>query len=1634
MLYYLVQVSNNGNVYDKFSLSVYNHACNGLDFDPLNSRLLDLDGNEITETPWISPFNTYQFLIELVAPIGSNPFHFSCHDLTASSVVNPGVSDVGTTQTEILGSPKYPLVNISKIESKDPVERGELYTYTIFVFNSNDKYPALNFKFYENYDPSIEFVSAVPAPDAGTNNVWSLGSLGYGLDSAKTIFVTVRVVDDPVCSGLITNTVECSYTNQNKYPTATAYTTILGHPDLVVTKSVVTVPTPAVIGGDLYYTLKYKNIGNCVADNVVLKDFFDNSHLNPLSLAGGVVSGGVIQWNLNTLNPGDSGQIIYSMMIDPAASFNPGVTLIRNYVNISTSVTESDYNNNNAMAVVSLTLLPDLKIHKTNPDTLLVGVPYTYTITVENIGDHNASDISLADVLPSTLQFVSASDGGSISAGKITWPTVSSLNANASFSRSVTVIPLCTAIPSVVNEANASCVTIELNYSNNYIAVQSVVVDEEIPEILCIDSQKVVTNSGCTYVVSNTDWDAAASDNCDVSDVSYVISGATTGSGTSLNGVAFSVGVSTVTWTVTDKSGNTASCSFTVEVTDAEPPVFVTCQDGNEFTLPTDSGYNTYTHVSTGWDAVASDNCGIDSLFYTLNGATSGTGESLDGVVFNLGNTVVVWTAIDNSGNESTCSFTVIVNDEESPDFSFCLSGNNQSVNTDPSVNTYTQPDNSWDATASDNNGIASLTYELSGVTTGNGTSLAGVAFNIGTTTVTFTAVDSSGNESVCTFDVIVSDNEFPVFSFCLSGNDQSVNTDPGASTYTQPDNSWDATASDNNGIASLAYELTGATTGSGTSLAGVAFNIGTTTITYTAVDSSGNISFCIFDVIVSDNENPVFSFCLSGNDQSVNTDPGFSTYTQPDNSWDATASDNNGIASLTYKLSGATSGSGTSLAGVAFNIGTTTVTYTAVDSSGNESVCIFDVIVSDIEFPVFSFCLSGNDQSVNTDVGADTYTQPDSSWDATVTDNDGIAGLTYELTGATTGSGESLAGVVFNIGTTTVTYTAVDSSGNISVCTFDVIVSDNEFPVFSFCLSGNNQVVRTDDGANTYTQPDNSWDATASDNNGIASLTYELTGATNGSGTSLAGVAFNIGTTTVTYTAVDSSGNISKCIFDVIVSDNEDPVFTFCLGGSDQEVSTDPGANTYTHSGAGWDATATDNNGIASLTYELSGATTGSGVTLDGVVFALGTTTVVWTAIDLAGNISLCVYQVTVVDNEEPEIECPANLNFCSIDEIEIGTATATDNVGVVSITNNAPAVFPVGTTVVTWVATDAQGNSDSCEQIIVVTQISSVFAGKDAEFCQGTTSYTFNDAEAGNYKYLTWSVESGSGSFDDPSILNATYLPPVNESGTVTLKLVAYSNGTCPETSDIVNLRLFEKPVISAIEPDAICSGETTGLSVTGASYYWWSPGNMEGSFVEVSPMESTIYTVVGTTKEGCQDTTLINLTVKPSPDVTLTASAYEVNIGDEVYLQANGADFYYWNLEELNADHGSLIITENTIVDVLGIAGNGCTDRDTVEIRILGYHNLFIPEGYSPNADGIHDHFDIIGIDAYPSNVLKIYNRWGSLVYVSKGYHNEWDGFSNSDLINGKTKLPEGTYYYILDLGDGSQLLSGSVYISR
>jgi gliding motility-associated-like protein len=97
------------------------------------------------------------------------------------------------------------------------------------------------------------------------------------------------------------------------------------------------------------------------------------------------------------------------------------------------------------------------------------------------------------------------------------------------------------------------------------------------------------------------------------------------------------------------------------------------------------------------------------------------------------------------------------------------------------------------------------------------------------------------------------------------------------------------------------------------------------------------------------------------------------------------------------------------------------------------------------------------------------------------------------------------------------------------------------------------------------------------------------------------------------------------------------------------------------------------------------------------------------------------------------------------------------------------------------------------------------------------------------------------------------------------------------------------------------------------------------------------------------------------------------------------------------------------------------------------------FFIPEGFSPNGDGINDQFEIKGLEKYKAVEIEIFNRWGNIVYQSKNYGvgngktGYWDGTDTSGMRVGSGPVPSGTYYYILKM-NGHENISGAVYLDR
>ena len=347
--------------------------------------------------------------------------------------------------------------------------------------------------------------------------------------------------------------------------------------------------------------------------------------------------------------------------------------------------------------------------------------------------------------------------------------------------------------------------------------------------------------------------------------------------GSSISGV----GVGTYTVTVTDANGCTDSDAGTVVQNDPTPPTIICPATAN---ISMDAGLCT-SSASIG-TPTTDDNCGVASVVVDNPGP------------YSVGTTTVTWTVTDDNGNTATCSQDVVVTDDEDPTITCPATAN---ISMDAGL--CTSSASIGTPTTDDNCGVASVVVDNPG------------PYSVGTTTVTWTVTDDNGNTATCSQDVVVTDDENPTITCPATAN---ISMDAGLCTSSASIGT--PTTDDNCGVASVVVDNAGP------------YSVGTTTVTWTVTDDNGNTATCSQDVVVTDDEDPTILGCPSD----IDITPA-SSNCSPEVTWDIPQADDNCSATL----------SSTHNSGDSFPVGTTTVTYTATDASGNETTCSFDVTIT---------------------------------------------------------------------------------------------------------------------------------------------------------------------------------------------------------------------------------------------------------------------------------------------------------------------------------------------------------------------------------------------------------------------------------------------------------------------------------------------------------------------------------------------------------------------------------------------------------------------------------------------------------------------------------------------------------------
>jgi gliding motility-associated-like protein len=271
--------------------------------------------------------------------------------------------------------------------------------------------------------------------------------------------------------------------------------------------------------------------------------------------------------------------------------------------------------------------------------------------------------------------------------------------------------------------------------------------------------------------------------------------------------------------------------------------------------------------------------------------------------------------------------------------------------------------------------------------------------------------------------------------------------------------------------------------------------------------------------------------------------------------------------------------------------------------------------------------------------------------------------------------------------------------------------------------------------------------------------------------------------------------------------------------------------------------------------------------------------------------------------------------------------------------------------------------------------------------------------------------------------------------------VRLVAYSGGICVSLETIKTIVLKAVPEVAFSALSSVCQ-EITPFLITQASELYNFSGTFRFSGTGVtsagrfSPLTAGVGThqlkYVFTAQNGCADSASRSITVFATPTVNAGRDTI-ILAGGTVQLQAQaagtGLDYQWTPITYLSDPQiaNPIASPNDDILYTLTVSSNqGCLAADNVFIKVLQLPE--IPNAFTPNADGYNDVWNIRYLQSYTNATVEIFNRYGQQVYYSVGYANPWDGrFKNEE-------LPMGTYYYIINPGNGRKAMTGAVTLIK
>jgi len=351
---------------------------------------------------------------------------------------------------------------------------------------------------------------------------------------------------------------------------------------------------------------------------------------------------------------------------------------------------------------------------------------------------------------------------------------------------------------------------------------------------------------------------------------------------------------------------------------------------------------------------------------------------------------------------------------------------------------------------------------------------------------------------------------------------------------------------------------------------------------------------------------------------------------------------------------------------------------------------------------------------------------------------------------------------------------------------------------------------------------------------------------------------------------------------------------------------------------------------------------------------------------------------------------------------------------------------------TVYTVIVTDANNCSNTGQINVTVNPLPTIVASNDTAICSGNSAVI---TATGGVLY-NWDNGLGLGAVKSVTpLITTTY--------TVT---GADGNGCTSTDQVIVTVNSCTAPVANFGTVNTnLCIGDCisfTDSSLNSPTSWTWYFTGSDSATSNVQNPTNICYNSIGSfdvklvvsNAFGADSITLTNyITVNALPTISVTGSD-SICSGEATILTASGGTTYLWDNGLGNGASQTVAPIITTTYTVTGQDANNCPGSDNITVSVTDCPStevaVIIPNVFTPNVDGQNDLFNITGTGIEELS-LKIFNRWGTLIFETQQLNEGWNGRTST----GK-EVPEGTYFYIAKVvtTDGEEDLHGSITLIR